>query len=492
MPIITTRKIALTGLAKSGKSTVAEYLTNPKEDRVKSYLSSPSLFTELSFANPIKEIVKSLFGIDDKYLYDNDYKNNIIPEIGVSARSLLQNIGTELFRVELNKLLPDLKIKNIWIHKLGLQLKELRDPSGCDPSGCDPSGCDPSGCDPSGCDPSGCDPSGCDPSGSEPLVVVSDVRFDDEYQFLKDNGFTIVKINRPNLNEYRNNRLNEYNRNKILSDFYKNPNDQGSLYNHVSESGCKYDIEIQNDSSLEELYKKIDNIVYKSDLLKANKIIEDWIEEGNKNKVLDLSNLNLRILPKLPSNLFKLKINNNLLTELPSLSSDLKLLDCSYNKLISLSNLPTDLRHLFCENNQLNSLPKLPNKLSILCCCTNKLTILPNLNNKLLILDCGENKLTSLPNLPNSLEILYCFDNFLTSLPDLQTDKHEKGLQELHCGVNKLTSLPELPNSLQKLYCGINDFIKLELPDRLKKYSDEFEGLSLYWMNKSCQYISYE
>jgi hypothetical protein len=205
MSFIQPKKIALTGLAKSGKSTVAEYLKKVG-------------YTELSFANPIKEIVKSLFGIADKYLYDAEYKNDVIPEVGVSARSLLQNIGTELFRVELNKLLPDLKIKNIWIHKLGLQLKELRNKSGSDPSGSDPSVKD----------------------ASEPLVVVSDVRFDDEYQFLKDNGFTVIKINRPSLNV----------------------SGSRNLYNHVSESGCKYDIEIQNDSSLEELYKKIDNIVY--------------------------------------------------------------------------------------------------------------------------------------------------------------------------------------------------------------------------------------
>jgi hypothetical protein len=46
-----------------------------------------------AFANPLKKSCIALFGIEPKYLYDQDYKNTIIPNWGVTGRDLMQKYG---------------------------------------------------------------------------------------------------------------------------------------------------------------------------------------------------------------------------------------------------------------------------------------------------------------------------------------------------------------------------------------------------------------
>ena len=62
--------------------------------------------------------------------------------------------------------------------------------------------------------------------------------------------------------------------------------------------------------------------------------IEEWKAIGNPEKPLVLKNMNLEVLPELPSNL--------------------QILDCSNNKLVCLKNLPSSLRDLNCSGNNLN------------------------------------------------------------------------------------------------------------------------------------------
>ncbi len=182
--------------------------------------------------------------------------------------------------------------------------------------------------------------------------------------------------------------------------------------------------------------------------------IQNWIQRGNVDDILDLSFLRLTSLPDLPSSLKILYCYNNQLTSLPDLPSSLKILICDNNKITNLPNLPSSLQKLSCSNNYLTSLPDLPS-LQKLSCSNNKLTDLPNLPSSLKILHCNENYLTSLPDLPTNLQELNCNANELTSLPDLPSS-----LKILSCSSNQLTSLPDLPLNLQVLYCKNNPFLK--------------------------------
>lgn len=88
---------------------------------------------------------------------------------------------------------------------------------------------------------------------------------------------------------------------------------------------------------------------------------------------LDLSYMDLDVLPKIPS--------------------DVKVLQCSGNNLTQLPELPRGLTHLYCSHNQLTSLPDpLPEGLLALYCCGNQLTYLPDkLPPNLLIFICENN-----------------------------------------------------------------------------------------------------
>jgi Leucine-rich repeat (LRR) protein len=59
--------------------------------------------------------------------------------------------------------------------------------------------------------------------------------------------------------------------------------------------------------------------------------IQQWIEKSDINIKLDLENLELTELPKLPDNLKYLTCSNNKLSSLPKLPTNLEFLNCSSN-----------------------------------------------------------------------------------------------------------------------------------------------------------------
>lgn len=79
--------IGLCGKKQSGKSTVAKHLNSIG-------------FIEISFSYPLKEIIgRQLFGLNDDQLYGSEEaKEAIIPDWDMSARIILQLVGTECFR----------------------------------------------------------------------------------------------------------------------------------------------------------------------------------------------------------------------------------------------------------------------------------------------------------------------------------------------------------------------------------------------------------
>jgi hypothetical protein len=184
--------IAFTGEAGHGKSTAAQYLTQNKN------------YVELMFAKKLKDMIIDLFGIDEKYVYDPNFKNEIIPELNTTGRKLCQVIGTELFRNALMKEIPELKLKGetVWIHNIAKQMEKL-------------------------------------PKNQK--IVISDCRFEDEYDFLKQKRFDMIRVRNPNLKNDDKNKINGI--------------------KHESELGCSYDGTLLNNRTKEDMYEKLDNIL---------------------------------------------------------------------------------------------------------------------------------------------------------------------------------------------------------------------------------------
>lgn len=176
--------IALGGKINSGKSTVAKYLVDKYG------------FVELTFATPLKQCVKTLFNVEDKYIYDNNYKSVLIPELNTTGRKLLQVVGTELFRECLIQHIPNINLQynSLWVHILVEQIKRMIK------------------------------------ENPNIKIVVSDKRFENEYKALKDLNFTIYDIIR----------------------------DINNVEVHSSEQESSCDEIINNNKGLDELYKYID------------------------------------------------------------------------------------------------------------------------------------------------------------------------------------------------------------------------------------------
>jgi hypothetical protein len=80
--------IGLTGHAGSGKDTVRAFMEQ-------------EAFVGLAFADGIRGMLRELLtsaGIDDAYIDDRTLKEAIIPELGVSYRHMAQSLGTEWAR----------------------------------------------------------------------------------------------------------------------------------------------------------------------------------------------------------------------------------------------------------------------------------------------------------------------------------------------------------------------------------------------------------
>src|SRR5438552_17663657 len=87
-------RIVFTGSMGHGKSTCAEYVRS-KHGGI-----------EIMLAKKLKDMVADILHLTDEqrqYLWDPKLKMTPIPGYGVTARKLLQKIGTELFRQSLNR-----------------------------------------------------------------------------------------------------------------------------------------------------------------------------------------------------------------------------------------------------------------------------------------------------------------------------------------------------------------------------------------------------
>lgn len=181
--------VGFIGPSGCGKDTAADYLVNKYT------------FKKMSFAAPLKKIVKECFILTDEQCY-GDQKDIVDERWGCSPREMFQVLGTEFAQYMLPELLPSLKTKInkrcFWVYHLLEQIKR---------------------------------------DTSNKFIVISDVRFQHEIDALLNQGAYLFRIDRTHNKDTRE---------------------------HISEEEWKLAdstkiFPIKNDGTLEDLYKNLDN-----------------------------------------------------------------------------------------------------------------------------------------------------------------------------------------------------------------------------------------
>lgn len=133
--------IGTLGKKSHGKDTISDHL-------VKNYG-----YTKRAFADPIKEVSKILFNFTDDQLYGNK-KETVDENWNVSPRTVMQYIGTDVFRKDINKIMPGIN-DDFWVKSLANKIKDTND-----------------------------------------NIVISDVRFQNEVDCIHKLGGIVIKVER--------------------------------------------------------------------------------------------------------------------------------------------------------------------------------------------------------------------------------------------------------------------------------------------------------
>ena len=176
--------IGITGKIGCGKSTASDILEEMK-------------FKQYSLAGPLKEIAMNLgFKYDEVYGTQED-KLTINDFWGISGRRFMQIFGSEICRDILPNVLPEMKLndKSIWIRLFEKYITDVKN-----------------------------------------NIVVTDVRFANEAQSIKDLGGYIIKLER----------FHETDSHNITND-----------HQSETQNDIKYNFVIRNDGSIEDLKKNI-------------------------------------------------------------------------------------------------------------------------------------------------------------------------------------------------------------------------------------------
>lgn len=194
------RLIGIHGRAGSGKDTIAAHL----------HSNYQSVWTQ-HFASPLKVAVAAAFGLPLSDFQDRDLKEKTNEFWNISPRKMAQYFGTEMFRDHIVGLLPDCR-SDFWIrHLTGVLNGDLvNDPE-----------------------------DGYSEYDSSDTVVVPDVRFSNEVDWILSNGGTMLCI-------WRNGQEGSV-------------GIPGHQSEAVIDSSAMY--HINNDSTKESLYEKVDKWV---------------------------------------------------------------------------------------------------------------------------------------------------------------------------------------------------------------------------------------
>jgi len=173
--------IGIIGNKYTGKDTFADYLVKHYE------------FKKITYAEPLKEISRYLFHLQEEQLSDPYHKEIKIPYWDLTPREIFQRIGTDLFRNHFDK--------DFWIKQF--EIRFLKD---------------------------------MDKKEKTTNMVCSDVRFQNEADLIKKYGGILVRVDRPNLEK-------------------KDSHESEKL------EIVGHDYYIENSSSLQDFYDKIDGLV---------------------------------------------------------------------------------------------------------------------------------------------------------------------------------------------------------------------------------------
>lgn len=197
---MTINLIAINGLAHSGKDTIAAYLTQK-------YLNT---YTE-HFADPLKEACARAFGIPL-----TDFQDPAIKELPndfwqVSPREIAQFVGTEMFRDMAWKLIPG-DMANFWVKRMAGLIQGHLTPDGA----------------------------GTYEDGD--TIVIPDLRFQNEYDFIIANDGIVIHLTR------------------------EGADGTVGIPGHASEAGISFTspdrtYRIDNNGTMEELYAEVEKIL---------------------------------------------------------------------------------------------------------------------------------------------------------------------------------------------------------------------------------------
>lgn len=137
--------IGVTGKIGAGKDTVAHYLARYG-------------YLQCAFADPLKEAASVMFGIPIAEFYDRILKEQIHPFWKITRREMLQKLGTECAR----RVFCD----DFWIKRANITTDNLIERN-------------------------------YSPDVSSLHIIITDVRFDNEADWVRDQGGLIVHVIRP-------------------------------------------------------------------------------------------------------------------------------------------------------------------------------------------------------------------------------------------------------------------------------------------------------
>jgi hypothetical protein len=169
------------------------------KDTLGLYLIEKYSYNRLGFADSLKEACKCIFTFTDEQLYGNE-KEIEDSYWKVTPRKIFQYIGTELFRNQLHVIMPDVK-ENIWVEVVKKQILDKIK------------------------------------QNSNTKIVITDVRFQNEVDMIHELGGIIIKVNRKSVNNNIDTHSSELEIDKL-----------------------NIDIVLDNDNTIEDLYKAFDNI----------------------------------------------------------------------------------------------------------------------------------------------------------------------------------------------------------------------------------------
>lgn len=204
IPLSSLQLIGISGHAGVGKDTVAQYLAEKYEN----------VYGE-AFANPLKRACAAAFGLPLEHFHDREMKEQ--ESIwGPSPRKIAQFVGTEMFRQKINDLYGESRVWKHWIELMEMRLTGQSIP-----------------------------PEGEGFYSPGDTVIITDVRFQDEADWIQRNGGILLTIQR---------------------DGYEG---KVGFQGHASEAGFNsYNPwthwTVYNNSTLESLYEAVDRIFTQS------------------------------------------------------------------------------------------------------------------------------------------------------------------------------------------------------------------------------------